>query len=193
MDDQDSSSSTGLIIGLIIGGVVVLLLIAVTIFGAAFFFMAAPGPVAGPPVAVVVRDPAPEAVGKELILEEGPLVPDPKRVAAEEKKIEGAWTATFPDGRTETWDIRADKTMEITTQRKGEAEAKTKGTWELSVEIGGPGVSVWQVTDKGEKKRRSIRYLDENRFVIESSVAAEVDGVPVKGPDDGVVFQRRGK
>jgi hypothetical protein len=193
MDDQDSSSSTGLIIGLIIGGIVVLLLIAVTVFGAAFFFLAAPAPVAAPPVAVAVADPAPPAGGKVPVLEEAPPFPDPKRVAAEEKKAEGTWIATFPDGRTETWDMRADKTMEITTQRKGLAAAQTEGTWELNVEIGGPGVAIIHVTDKGEKTRRSIRYLDENRFVIEPSVVVEVDGVPAKGPDDGVIFERRGK
>lgn len=192
MDDHDSSSSTGLIIGLIIGGIVVLLLIAVAVFGAAFLFLAAPAPVAAPPVAVAVAVPGPEAVVEAAVPEKGPPFQDPKRVADEEAKLQGTWTATFPDGRTETWDIRADKTMETTTQRQGEADTKTKGIWTLTVDAG-PGVSVWHVTDKGEKKHRSIRYLDENRLVIEPSVVAEVDGVPAKGPDDGVVFERRGK
>jgi hypothetical protein len=35
--------------------------------------------------------------------------------------------------------------------------------------------------------------LAENRFVLEPSVVAEVDGVPAKGPDDDVIFERRGK
>ena len=194
MDEQESSS--GMMIGMIIGGVTALVVIVAGIFGVAWYsLMDARGPVRdpGPPAMAEFEEVAPKAEVKGPVVEDGPPWPNPKRVAEQEQKILGAWTAAgFKDGRTEIWEVRADKTMDVTVQHKGKADAVTKGKWELLVDLGGAlEVSIRYDKDHGGRTAWCIRYLDADRFVVVPTVTVEVDGVAVKTPDHDVQYQRK--
>jgi hypothetical protein len=187
MDDQQDSS-TGLIIAIIAGGVI-LALVVLGAVGAGFFLLARTeeraAAVALPPMAE--KDIAAE-VEKQA---DGPPWPNPERVKEQENKVVGIWNAKeFKDGRRETLAIRADKTMDWTIERPGKDAEKTTGKWELLVELGGPGVTIRYAPDKGKPTAWSLRFLDDDRFVVMPAVTAEVDGRPVENPNDKVIYER---
>ena len=174
MDEHDSSSSSGLMIGMIVGGVVALVLIVLVIFGGAFLFWhreaAGPG---GPvmPGPVIVEEEAfgwpepPVAPGVEQ-------APDPT-----ERKLIGVWDAKTPEGDVNTLDLRADHSGEGIAESKGKrVTASLK--WHL---IRGNGeTKLWRLPMQGVVDERPIRFLDDNRFVLE-------------GPGGGATYERRHK
>jgi hypothetical protein len=178
MDDHESSS--GLMIGIIIGAAVLIVIVLLGVFGFGFVWLQRDeaGAAAMKPAPVLVAAPAVEA----------PMAPAEANVAPaeaqaldpNERKLVGAWEAQTLDGSQATIDFRADHTFFLTAKFPDKAApTQSNGRWKLQTQENGPGLKLERSIDKGPSRTVDIRFLDDDRLVIEG--------------DGGATYKRRGQ
>lgn len=169
MDDHESSS--GLMIGIIIGAAVLIVIVLLGVFGFGFVYLQREGAVAERPAPVLVAEPAVEAP-----------MPPPEAQAfdAKQRKLVGTWEAQTLDGSQATIEFRADHTFYLTAKFPDKpAPTQSNGRWKLETEENGPGLKLERSIDKGPSRIADIRFLDDDRLVIEG--------------DGGATYKRRAK
>ena len=192
MDDQESSS--GLMLGIVIGGAVVVVLVLLGFLGVGLFFFAGPAPGPPPEALVPVVEERPGAAFDAPAakpIDDAPPGPNPKRVEQQKQRLIGTWSTTHKDGRKEIWELRADQTMDVTVRRMGKADEVRKVHWELMMEVGGPGLSIVQVSEKSPRVQQHIRFVDDDHFVLAPPVAAKIDGAAAEDLDGAAKFERK--
>ena len=161
MNEQESSS--GLMIGIIIGAAVVIVIVFLGVFGFGFARLQRAEEEAATPAAVL-----------------HPMPPDLKAAPAEaqgvdpnERKLIGAWEAQTLDGSQATIEFRADHTFFLTAKFPDKAApTQSTGRWNLQAEENGPGLKLVRSIDKGPTRTVDIRFLDDDRLVIEGAGGA---------------------
>src|SRR5262245_55633211 len=171
-ENEQRDSSTGLIIGIIVGGVVALVLIVLVAFGGYFFFTverhAPPVVVGGPLIEEGAPEPAPPPVGPG----------EERAVDPTERQLIGICDAKAPEGNLNTLDFRADHLLEATAESKGK-KVTASVKWHIHKGNGGE-IVLWRLPMQGVVDERPIRFLDNDRFVLD-------------GPGGGATYKRRGK
>jgi hypothetical protein len=159
MDDQESSS--GLMIGIVIGAAVVIVIVLLGVFGFGFARLQRAEEEAATPASVL-----------------DPMPPDLKAAPAEaraldphERKLLGTWEAQTLDGSQATIEFRADHTFFLTAKFPDKAApSQSNGRWNLQAEEN--GLKLERSIDKGPTRTVDIRFLDDDRLVIEGAGGA---------------------
>jgi len=168
MDEHESAS--GLMIGIIIGAAVVIVIVLLGVFGFGFVWLQRDE--AG---AVAMR-PAPVLVAEHAV--EAPMQPDANTAPAEaqgldpnERKLIGTWEAQTLDGSQATIEFRADHTFFLTAKFPDKAApTQSNGRWKLETKEN--SLKLERSIDKGPTRTVDIRFLDEDRLVIEGAGGA---------------------
>jgi hypothetical protein len=173
MDEHESSS------GIIIGGAVVIVIVLLGVFGFGFVWLQRDeAGAAARPAPVLVAEPAAGAPMPPPDLEAAPA--EARAVDLNERKLVGTWEAQTLDGSQATIEFRADHTFHLTAKFPDKAApSQSTGRWKLQAEENGPGLKLERSIDKGPSRTVDVRFLDEDRLVIE-------------GPG-GATYKRRAK
>ena len=173
MYDHDSSSS-GLMIGLIVGGGVVLVLVVLAVIGGAFFWTMEAAPVIAP-VAALINDDAEPVPPVEV-------APAPAiKVANPRQRLLGVWEAKTKNGGTATMEFRADGSLQLNDKQPDMADiVQPPVRWE--VREGKDGLKISIGTVQGGANDHVLRFLDEDRIVIDTIEARTYERRKVNAP-----------